>query len=32
MIKVNKENFEIAKKALHKISLKISTPLKIVSE
>jgi large subunit ribosomal protein L10e len=32
MLKVNKENFEIAKKALHKISLKISTPLKIVTE
>jgi len=32
MIKVNKENFEIAKKALKKIGLKISTPLKIVAE
>lgn len=31
MLKVNKENLETAKKALHKISLKISTPLKIVS-
>lgn len=32
MLKVNKENLEIAKKALKKISLKISTPLRVVSE
>jgi len=30
MVKVNKENSETAKKALKKISLKISTPLRIV--
>lgn len=30
MLKVNKENLEIAKKALKKIGLKISTPVKIV--
>jgi len=32
MVKVNKENYEIAKKALKKISLKISTPMQIVAE
>ena len=32
MLQVNKENFEVAKKALKKIGLKISTPVKIVAE